>query len=91
MKKLFLLCAFLSPLIFSACTAKIYIIDRHTIMEDEAAGDWPEFEKDLMEKSKAKGPTPFQTAAVNEKKKRLYNVLNGEMAERREPTPKTGK
>ncbi|MGK5083390.1 hypothetical protein WDW37_08785 [Bdellovibrionota bacterium FG-1] len=61
-----------------SCAPKIYLNDRHTIMEEEAAGEWPEFEKEALEKSKESGPVAFQKTEMNARKKRLYQVLNGE-------------
>ncbi len=63
-----------------ACSPKIYVIDRQTVLEEEAAGDWPQFEGDLLSKTAAQGPTPFSKVPVNNAKARLYNILNGEMA-----------
>lgn len=71
--------ALLAAMAFSSCTAKIYVQDRHTIMEEEAAGEWPDFEREIVDKSKEEGPTALQKTDISEKKKRLYNVLNGEM------------
>jgi hypothetical protein len=81
MKRKMLIClGLVAPLVFfEACTAKVYVIDRHTVMEDEAAGVWPEFDREISDKAKEPGPTAFQKADVNTKQKRLYNVLNGEM------------
>jgi hypothetical protein len=70
---------FVGVLGLSACSPKIYLIDRQTVLEDEAASEWPEFEKDLLEKSKAIGPTPFAKTNNTARKERLYNVLNGEL------------
>lgn len=70
---------FLTALGISGCSPKIYLIDRQTVLEDEAAGEWPDFEKEMIEKSKAQGPTPFVKTANNAKKERLYNVLSGEL------------
>ena len=62
-----------------ACSPKVYLIDRQTVLEDEAAGEWPDFEKELIEKLKAQGPTPFVKTENSIKKERLYQVLNGEL------------
>ncbi len=64
---------------FTRCSPKIYLIDRQTVMEDEAAGEWPDFEKDLLDKSKALGPIPFAKTANTARKDHLYRVLNGEL------------
>ena len=62
-----------------ACAPKIYLNDRHTVMEDEAAGEWPDFSKGVLEKAKDSAPTAFKKTEINSSKKRLYNVLNGEL------------
>ena len=41
------------------CAPQIYLLDRQTVLEDEAAGEWPQFEKDLVLKSAAQDPTPY--------------------------------
>lgn len=73
------LAAALALLVLAGCSIKVDVKDRHTIMEDEAAGEWPDFEKDLVARSKESGPTPYRKTELNGKKKRIYNVLNGEM------------
>jgi hypothetical protein len=62
-----------------SCTAKVYVIDRHTVLEDEAAGEWPELDKQVVNGYLEKGPIPFQKTEINTRKKKLYNVLSGEM------------
>lgn len=62
------------------CSPKVYLIDRQTVLEEEAAGEWPEFEKELATKSKSEGPIPFPKTEVSAKNSRLYNILNGEVA-----------
>lgn len=64
----------------AACAPKIYVIDRQTVLEQEAAGEWPEFEKELTEKSVVSGPVPFSKTPASAERRRLYNVLNGELA-----------
>jgi hypothetical protein len=60
------------------CAPKVYLNDRQTVLEEEAAGEWPEFEKELLEKSKSQGPTPFSKADSQSRNNHLYQVLNGE-------------
>lgn len=66
--------------LFGACVPKVYVIDRQTVLEDEAAGEWPEFERELLKKSKSHGPTPFSKVPTSKNRERLYNVLNGSLA-----------
>ncbi len=64
-----------------SCAPKVYIIDRQTVLHDQAAGEWPEFEKSLAPFKIHKKPIilPVETAHQNEKKNKLYKVLNGEI------------
>jgi hypothetical protein len=66
---------------FVSCTAKVYVNDRHTILEEEAAGEWPEFDKRAISQSLQSAPTAFRKVETNQKKRRLYQILNGEMVE----------
>ena len=70
----------LFALALAACSPKIYVIDRQTVLEQEAAGDWPRFERQLVGKSLASGPEPIGKLPPTPQQKRLYNVLNGELA-----------
>lgn len=87
-----ILLALSTACLFSACAPKVYVVDRQTVFEEEAAGSWPQFDKQLLEKSKAPTPTAFQTVPTNARKKRLYNTLNGEMISTATPdqAPKAG-
>lgn len=72
-------CLALLWILGAACSPKVYLVDRQTVLEDEAAGEWPDFEKELLDKSKAPGPTPFSKTENSAQKNRLFQVLNGEM------------
>ena len=68
-------------LLLLGCTPKIYVIDRQTVLFEEAAGEWPEFEKSLLPKIKNRDPVRFSKnpsiGIVNNDRKFL--VLNGEI------------
>lgn len=65
--------------LLSACAPKIYVVDRQTVLEEEAAGSWPQFEQELLKKSIAATPTAFSQIPLNKKRARLLNILNGEL------------
>lgn len=73
----------LAVLALGACSPKIYLADRQTVLEDEAAGEWPDFDQDVLRKTQAQSPTPFPTTAVSARRARLFNVLNGELVSTR--------
>lgn len=74
-----------------SCAPKIYVIDRQSVFEQESAGEWPQFEKEILGTSVAEGPTPFAKVSLTEKKARLYKVLNGELVAQPEPSNKAQK
>lgn len=55
------------------------LIDRHTVMESEAAGEWPELEKRFQDKALSEGPTAFPKEPQSKRKQRVYRVLNGDL------------
>jgi hypothetical protein len=77
-------------IIAMGCTPKVYVIDRQTVLEDEAAGEWPQFEKDLLPKSAARSPTPFFKTKTTAHKAKLYNILNGELVSENAASPVSG-
>lgn len=64
-----------------SCAPRVTLLDRQTILEEEAAGDWPQFEEQLLKKGVRHGVTPFPSTPLNAKKSRLYSTLQGEMTE----------
>ena len=75
----FICLSLVAVILCAGCTPKIYVVDRQSVLEDEAAGRWPDFEKELIEKAKARGPTAFAKTPMNARRARLYNVLNGHL------------
>lgn len=56
----------------------VYLIDRHTVMETEAAGDWPELENRFREQSPQTGPTNLSVEPNTARHERAFRVVNGE-------------
>jgi len=56
----------------------VYLIDRHTVMEAEAAGEWPELENRFREQNPKLGPTNLSTEPNNARHERAFRVVNGE-------------
>lgn len=70
------------PLFFAlgACVPDVYLVDRHTVMEMEASGDWPQLDKVFYEHVQTAGPVPFINDPESARKKRVKNMLNGEFS-----------
>ena len=56
----------------------VYLIDRHTVMETEASGEWPELEARFREQVPAKGPANLEQEPSDERRERAFRMLNGE-------------
>lgn len=62
----------------------VYLVDRHTIMEADAAGEWPELEQRLREPPQA-GPQPFAGVDENLDQADGFRILNGEFTSGQNP------
>ena len=56
----------------------VYLIDRQTVMEAEASGEWPQLEARFREAAPRKGPTPLTKEPSSKRRERAFRVLNGE-------------
>lgn len=76
MKILFLisLCVFLS-----SCVRAIYVVESSTVLENESAGEWPDFEKTMLKKLKKEGPAFYEKGDSSLRRKRALNNINGEL------------
>ena len=77
MKKIVSVLAVLS---LSACVTlpDVYLVDRHTVMESEASGEWPELEQRFIKQSLSKGPVNLAKEPSERRRDRAFNMLNGE-------------
>ncbi len=64
--------------VLSACSAKLVVVDRQTIIEQESAAQWPDFEKQVQKKLEKRGPSFFAKEKDSKKKQKLLNLLNSE-------------
>ena len=72
---------FFTILFFSGCVSlpNVYLVDRHTIMESEASGEWPEMERRFIDASLSAGPVALEKDS-SEKETRAHILLNAELA-----------
>lgn len=56
----------------------IYLIDRHTVMEAEASGEWPQLEQRFRQQVPAMGPTDLAKEPSQRRRERAFRILNGE-------------
>lgn len=74
-----MLCTFLLFGFLTGCaTIEVYQVGRQTIMEEEAQGEWPEFEKEFAKKTLRKQAEFFPKEPQSKRKDRVFSVLSGE-------------
>ncbi|MDH5258059.1 MAG: hypothetical protein OEX07_08615 [Gammaproteobacteria bacterium] len=68
-------------LFMPACVSlpNVYLVDRHTVMESEASGEWPVLEQRFVDSSLSAGPVAFEKNQ-DEKKTKAHILLNSELA-----------
>ncbi len=73
--------ALITYILLSGCSlspsVEVILIDRHTIMESESAGEWPQVEKRLR---LHKGPIPLHDVNDSKREDRAFKILNGEFS-----------
>ena len=64
----------------SACVSlpDVYLVDRHTVMETEASGEWPQLEKRFKKQSLSKGPVNLAKEPSERRRDKAFKLLNGE-------------
>lgn len=71
-----------SLLLLTACVniPDVYLIDRHTVMEVEASGEWPELDKQFSSQALKKGPTSLASDPSSQRRDKAFRILNGEFS-----------
>jgi hypothetical protein len=64
----------------SACVKipDVYLIDRHTVMESEASGEWPKLEQRFRQQGVSDGPVDLAKDPSGRRRERAFRILNGE-------------
>lgn len=65
--------------LLSSLVPDVYLVDRHTVMEADAAGDWPELEQRLRTDIHS-GPQAFSGLDDRLEQEPAFQVLNDEYA-----------
>ncbi len=58
----------------------VYLVDRHTLMEADAAGEWPELEARLRTQAIQEGSEPYAGISEQLDEQTGFRVLNAEYA-----------
>lgn len=72
---------FILSVVYAGCVPKFYVIDKPTVFEAEASGQWPDVNQNMRTQIAKKGATFLKTREKSEKRDRAMNNLSGEMVE----------
>lgn len=66
---------------FNSCVSipNIYQHDRHTVLEAEAAGTWPQLDKQFLEAPISHHPEALDKVKPSVRQKKAHRILNGEI------------
>ena len=64
--------------LITSCSPSIHLIDRQTILELEASGDWQELDQKFQEKELASGPLPLPKARPDADRTRLFRLTHSD-------------
>lgn len=65
----------LTLLALAACAPKVYVIERTTVLEEEAAGQWPDLETRWKKANVKTAPQAVKTEEASAQQKRLTRSL----------------
>jgi hypothetical protein len=62
----------------TACNPELYLIDRQTILELEASGDWPELDQKFKQEALRTGAVPLETTDDKAESRKVFSMTHGD-------------
>ena len=62
----------------TACIPDVYLIDRQTVLETQASGQWPELDRIFYEKAVSAGPAPLEKTADRKDGRQLFQMTHSD-------------
>ncbi len=60
------------------CSPSIHLIDRQTILEIEASGDWQELDRKFQDQEVASGPLPLEKTKTKGDRGRVFSMTHSD-------------
>lgn len=64
--------------LLGGCVSDIYLIDRQTVLEVEASGEWPELDKKFQEASLKPGPISLEKTRDTVERRQIFSMTHGD-------------
>ncbi len=74
--RLMRVCLCLSAFMLTGCIPDVYLIDRQTVLELEASGQWPELDMKYKEAALQAGPTPLEKTRDNVEARQIFSMTH---------------
>lgn len=74
----------------SACVPDVYLIDRQTVLETQASGQWPELDSIFYERTLSSGPLPLEKTADQRETRELFRMTHSDYAQDKSDSEKGG-
>ena len=65
-------------LFVTACNPELYLIDRQTILELEASGEWPELDQKFKQEALRTGAIPLETTDDKAESRKVFSMTHGD-------------
>jgi hypothetical protein len=62
----------------SSCSPAVYLIDRQTVLELEASGEWQELDQVYQKKQLATGPLPLEKTKTKLAQNAVFTMTHGD-------------
>ncbi len=72
----------LSGLSLTACVPDIYLIDRQTVLELEASGQWPELDQKYKDMALRSGPTALESTRDNVENRQIFSMTHDDKSKK---------
>lgn len=78
----------LSGLLGTACVPDVYLIDRQTVLELEASGDWQELDQAYQKQSLSAGPQPLESTSDQVEERQIFSMTHSDREQKPQPKAK---
>jgi hypothetical protein len=86
MRRLLLMTMF-SAFFSTGCLPDVYLIDRQTVLELEASGDWEELDQAYQKQALNPGPHPLESTSDLVEQRQIFSMTHSDH-EKKKPEPK---
>jgi len=77
-----------SSVLGAGCVPDVYLIDRQTVLELEASGEWQELDQALQKKALSAGPLPLESTSDQVEQRQIFSMTHSDREQKPQPKAK---